>query len=204
MSQIQKLSQIQKTAPDVSFLMVSPVQVLHLKQSSKSSPRSYKKSDNLKGKKSTLKKFTYKCILQGGLACVYNLSKQCNFVWCILASTEGRGLAHRESGSHWLLNRTATVIHVSNCPSASPYNWVGKYLFSQSLQYLCNICHPCLQPPLRLSTELGWKIFLYFLQYLLHVHFFCTLPSSFLWVSQCKLMEILYLVHFYIILCKNI
>ena len=33
---------------------------------------------------------------------------------------------------------------------------------------------------------------------------FCTLPSSFLWVSQCKLMEILYLVHFYIILCRNI
>ena len=115
------------------------------------------------------------------------------------------GVSHRGSGSHWLLNRTATVIHVSNCPSASPYNWVGKYLFSQSLQYLCNICHPCLQPPLRLSTELGWEIFLYFLQYLLHVHFFfahCHLP--FLWVSQCKLMEILYLVHFYIILCRNI
>ena len=117
----------------------------------------------------------------------------------------GGGLSHRGSGSHWLLNRTATVIHVSNCPSACPYNWVGKYLFSQSLQYLCNICHPCLQPPLRLSTELGWEIFLYFLQYLLHVHFFLHTAIFPLWLSQCcKLMGILYFVHFYIILCRNI
>ena len=56
--------------------------------------------------------------------CIYNLSKLWYFVWCfwcILASTfcklGGGLLAHRESGSHWLLNRTATVIHVSNWPT---------------------------------------------------------------------------------------
>ena len=86
--------------------------------------------------------------------CIYNLSKLWYFVWCfwcILASTIYKGggawvLAHRESGSHWLLNRTATVIHVSNWPTLLLVHTIGsaqifdfamcKYLILQSVQYL--------------------------------------------------------------------
>ena len=64
--------------------------------------------------------------------------------FCNLQGGGAWGLAHRESGSHWLLNRTATVIHVSNWPTPSPacaHNWVGKYLILQSVQYLLLLLH---------------------------------------------------------------
>ena len=75
----------------------------------------------------------------------------------------GGGLAHRESGSHWLLNRTATVN-----------------------------CHPCFQlAPLTLCTQLGQQIFdlAISLQYFMLVLQTVIFTVSFTGASQCKMLK---------------
>ena len=108
--------------------------------------------------------------------CIYNLSKLWYFVWCfwcILASTfcklGGGLLAHRESDSHWLLNRTATVIHVSNWPTPSPacaHNWVGANI------WFCNLCNICCQGCWCMCTFICCKL---------------SSPVSLLQMSQCNM-----------------
>ena len=118
-----------------------------------------------------------------------------------------------QRGGGWHIVRAGLTGYLTELQLSSMSPTAPLLVHTIGLENICfrNLCNICAIYVIHVSNRLSgcqqnWvgKYFCIFCNICCMCTFFCTLPSSFLWVSQCKLMEILYLVHFYIILCRNI